>query len=228
MEKATVNQNCETVIILLGAPGSGKGTLSTLLSKRLQVPHISTGDLFRENIREETPLGKAAQTYIEQGSLVPDIVVLEMLFSRLQKPDCEKGVLLDGVPRTINQAEIICEKLSSNSLFHVFYLDVDTALLETRICGRLVCKDCSAPYHKTFNPPKSEVCDVCSGKLYQRSDDTPETFEKRLEIYTRETKPLIEVFKGKPEGLHTINGAQTKDKVLDDILDKLEINFAIS
>ncbi len=212
------------VLILLGAPGSGKGTLASILSDHLQVPHISTGDLFRENIREHTPIGKEAQKFINHGNLVPDEVVLEMFFKRLKDPDCSKGVILDGVPRTTAQAETLDKKLGSTHKFLTFVLDTNEPLLIERICGRLVCQECGKSYHKKYNPPEDELCGTCNGSLFQRPDDTKETLLNRLEIYQSETEPLIKYYKKRPGDLFTVNGGQEKNKVFKDILSALKNN----
>lgn len=230
MTQAAVNQKHQAVLdastpfvlILLGAPGSGKGTLASILSEHLQVPHISTGDLFRENIREQTPIGNQAKKFINHGNLVPDEVVLEMFFARLKGPDCSKGVILDGVPRTTSQAEMLGKKLEASHRFLTFVLDTDELLLIERICGRLVCQECGKSYHKKYNPPEKSACDDCDGGLIQRPDDTKETLLKRLEIYQSETEPLINYYKKRPGKIHTVNGGQTKDKVFKEILLSLD------
>ena len=234
MTKATVNQNSNSIslielpkaLILLGAPGSGKGTLASILSEYLELPHISTGDLFRYNIRERTPIGVEAEKHIAEGNLVPDEIVLGMFFARLDEPDCTNGVILDGVPRTIAQAIKIDEKLHDFYSFLPLVLETEEPLLIERICGRLICQDCSKPYHRIYNPPKQDTCDFCGGVLYQRPDDTLETLQNRLEIYQKETEPLINYYKSEFENFYTINGAQTKNKVFKDILSKIETKFA--
>ncbi len=206
-------------IILLGPPGSGKGTHAPALSFHLKIPHISTGDLFRDNIRNRTPIGQIAQGFMDQGKLVPDEVVLAMLFSRLGSPDCQKGAILDGVPRTIPQAEALDQKLGQTHRFLVLLLNVDSHLLIERICGRVACKQCGRPYHKKYDPPKQkDLCDSCGTSLYQRADDTEEVLKKRLEVYENQTAPLIEYYRAKPDVLHEINGNRLKVEIFNDLL----------
>lgn len=211
-------------IILLGPPGSGKGTHAPALSHHLKIPHISTGDLFRDNIRNRTPIGQIAQGFIDQGRLVPDEVVLSMLASRLASPDCQKGAILDGVPRTIPQAEALDQKLGETHRFVALLLNVDSDLLIERICGRAACKQCNRPYHKKYDPPKQkDLCDACGIALYQRSDDTEEVLKKRLEIYQKQTEPLIEYYRAKSDVLYEINGNRSKVDIFHDLLKTLSL-----
>lgn len=214
------------LIILLGPPGAGKGTHAPALGKHLSIPHISTGDLFRKNIREKTPIGIEAQKFTDQGMLVPDEIVLDMLFSRLEASDCEKGAVLDGVPRTIAQAEAIDEKLGATHLLQVLLLTIDEGLLVERICGRVACKQCGTPYHKSYAPPKAEHCD-CGGKIIQRADDSEEVLKQRLNVYHRQTEPLIEYYGARPEFLREINANQTKDAVFNDLTQSLTSSHSI-
>ena len=185
-------------IILMGPPGAGKGTLAKQLKSALDLVHISTGDMFRENIKAQTELGKLAQSYIDHGDLVPDSVTIEMLKARLAEKDCEKGFLLDGFPRTLPQAEAL-EKLSkeiNRPIEVVVNLDCDNNELIRRISGRRVCKNCGAPYHIVTMKPKVEgVCDLCGGPLYQRADDNEEALKVRLDHYVKDTKPLLDFYK---------------------------------
>ena len=184
-------------IILMGPPGAGKGTLAKQLKSALDLVHISTGDMFRENIKAQTELGKLAQSYIDHGDLVPDQVTIEMLKARLAEKDCEKGFLLDGFPRTLPQAEAL-EKLSkeiNRPIEVVVNLDCDNQELIRRISGRRVCKTCGAPYHIVTMKPKVEgVCDLCGGPLYQRADDNEEALKVRLDHYVKDTKPLLDFY----------------------------------
>lgn len=206
------------IVILLGPPGSGKGTQAPELSQRLKLPHISTGDLFRENIKNQTPIGVVAKKYMDQGQLVPDDVVLNMLFDRLSKQDCQNGAILDGVPRTVNQAEEITKKLSSKVSLKVLQFSIDPELLTERICGRIGCKSCGRPYHKKYNPPKiSGVCDFCNGTLIQRADDTEEVLRERLKAYEDLTAPLIDYYQ-KIGVLKTVNASVSKELVLEQVL----------
>ena len=177
-------------LIILGAPGSGKGTQAKFITKSRGVPQISTGDLLREAVETQSPLGVKASQYMNTGTLVPDDIVLELLKERLKKKDTANGFILDGYPRNLAQANALA-KITNLDL--VINIDVDYALLVKRITGRRTCKSCGAIFHIEFSPPKSEgVCDKCSGELFQREDDTEKTVKKRLETYEQQTKPLIE------------------------------------
>jgi adenylate kinase len=212
------------IVIILGPPGSGKGTHAPAIANHLQIPHISTGDLLRENIRNQTPIGQKAKSFMDQGCLVPDEVVLDMLFARLSMPDSAKGAVLDGVPRTLDQAEAIYDKLHFSHHFQVLLLKIDTHLLIERICGRIACKNCGRPYHKVYAPPKKDLlCDMCQTPLHQRSDDTEEILQKRLEVYKNQTEPLIEYYQKIPDTLSEINSNQPKENVLKDIFKTLDI-----
>jgi len=179
------------VVILLGAPGSGKGTQAVELAKMFEIAHISTGDLFRENIKKETELGKKAKAFIEKGQLVPDELVFDMLFDRLSRPDCQKGYILDGFPRTKAQAKKLQEKLKGHAKILVFNLVVSDEEVIRRLSGRLTCKVCGKVFHKEFNPPKEEnTCDACASELYQRPDDTQAVILERLAVYYKQTKPV--------------------------------------
>jgi len=180
--------------ILLGPPGAGKGTQADVIVKEFSIPHISTGDIFRQNIKEDTTLGKKAKEYMDQGLLVPDELTVELIKDRLQKDDCKNGFLLDGFPRTIVQADALegCLKSMNQSLDYVVNIIVSVDLLIERAVGRRVCKDCGQTYHMTFNKPSKEgVCDKCGGELLQRKDDTEETVSKRISVYQEQTEPLI-------------------------------------
>ena len=181
-------------LIIMGPPGAGKGTQAALIKKEFNIPHISTGDMFREAIASSTSLGKEAKKYIDQGKLVPDEVTIGLVRERLSKKDCENGFLLDGFPRTIAQAQALNEILKDLhiKLDAVINIDVDLDVLVDRIVGRRVCENCGAGYHITNLKPKKEgICDICGGKLIQRKDDTRETVVTRLDVYTNQTKPLL-------------------------------------
>lgn len=180
-------------IILLGAPGAGKGTQATKISDQYGLPHISTGDIFRENIKNETPIGLEAKSYIDKGQLVPDDVTCRIVEDRLQKGDCNHGYMLDGFPRTIAQAEAL-DKITTIDL--VINIEVDFALVMDRLCGRRVCKDCAESYHVSMLNGGTK-CTRCGGELYQRKDDNPETVESRLQVYSKQTAPLIEYYEKK-------------------------------
>lgn len=211
-------------IVLLGPPGAGKGTQAAKIVSRFAIPHISTGDILRKNLREGTPLGLKAKEYMDRGLLVPDDLVVEIIKDRLTQKDCAKGFMLDGFPRTVAQAKALDTVLKDMgiSLDAVLNINVDYDLLVDRITGRRICKDCGATYHVAFNPPKVEgKCDVCGGELYQRDDDKEETVKKRLEVYTEETQTLINYYQEKSI-LESINGEQNIDKVFEDIKDTLQ------
>ncbi len=211
----------ERVLILLGPPGAGKGTQASRLGAALSLPHVSTGDLFRENLKNNTPLGQKARGYMDSGRLVPDELVLEMLFERVSKPDCSKGYLLDGFPRTIPQAEALEKRLASRSArVQVLNLRVPDAQLLERITGRRSCKACGNIQHQKYSPPKTAgKCDKCGGELVQRSDDTAEVFGKRLAVYREQTQPL-EAHYAARKLLVDVDGARTPEKVFDDLLQK--------
>lgn len=215
-------QNKPWVVILMGPPGAGKGTHAGPLSETLGLPHISTGDLFREHIRSQTPLGQKAKSFIDKGQLVPDSLVLDMLFNRVAQEDCKNGYLLDGVPRTINQAKALDERL--NNRYRVIALNfslTDESAIE-RISGRVACQNCGRPFHKKFDPPKNpHVCDLCGGILYQREDDREEVVRKRLEVYRTQTKPLIDYYGSQKQVLREIDSQNAKEKVFQDVLESL-------
>ncbi len=203
------------IVILLGAPGSGKGTQAPLLSNFLKMPHISTGDLFRENIRNMSPVGKQAREFMDQGLLVPDEVVLAMLFSRLGEADCKGGAILDGFPRTLAQAEALDREIAATHELSVFYLAIDFDLLIERISGRLSCKQCGRSFHKKTSPPMKEGhCDSCGGLLFQREDDTKEMLSKRLAVYSEQTKPLIDYYRKRRGILKEIQADGSKEEIL--------------
>lgn len=202
-------------IILMGPPGAGKGTQAALLAEQEQIPHISTGDIFRANMSQGTPLGKLAKEYVDAGKYVPDDVTNAMVKDRLAKDDCKKGFILDGYPRTADQAEALESMLSDLGLklAGVVNVVVPDELLVDRVVGRRVCRSCGATYHVRTNPPKVEgVCDKCGGELYQRSDDTVEKVSVRLGLYHNQTAPLLEYYRNK--GLvKEVNGDQPMEAV---------------
>ncbi|HHW43343.1 MAG: adenylate kinase [Thermoanaerobacteraceae bacterium] len=211
-------------LLIMGPPGAGKGTQAEMLVKELQITHISTGDMFRAAIKEGTEMGKKAKEYMDKGELVPDAVVVGMVKDRLQKPDCEKGFLLDGFPRTLAQAEALDDTLKTMgiALDAVINIAVPRDKLMARLTGRRVCRNCGASYHILFNPPEVEgKCNSCGGELYQRSDDNEEAVANRLDVYEAQTQPLIEYYQGKGL-LKNINGDQEIKKVLEDILASLK------
>ncbi len=184
-------------LILLGPPGAGKGTQAVKIIEKYNIPHISTGDIFRKNISEGTRLGKKAKEYMDKGELVPDSLVIEIATDRLTEDDCKNGFLLDGFPRTVEQAVALDAFLGEHGkkIDHVLDIDVPKEELMTRLIGRRVCKNCGATYHVTNMPPKIEgICDKCGGELMQRADDTESTVENRIEVYNKQTKPLLNYY----------------------------------
>lgn len=206
-------------LILLGPPGAGKGTQAANIVDKYHVPHISTGDIFRKNIKEGTALGKEAKAFMDRGELVPDSLVNEIVADRLREEDCKAGFLLDGFPRTVAQAEALDQVLATMecALNHVVNIQVDPNLLVERAVGRRICRDCGATYHIHFNPSKVEgVCDKCSGELYQRSDDNEETVSNRVRVYVEETSPLVDYYTTKGIILN-LDGEKAIDAVFEDI-----------
>ncbi|MEU5310984.1 adenylate kinase [Streptomyces sp. NPDC021562] len=203
-------------IVLVGPPGAGKGTQAVRLAKELNIPHISTGDLFRANISQQTELGKLAKSYMDAGNLVPDEVTIAMAKDRMEQPDAVKGFLLDGFPRNVSQAEALDELLKNEGIKLDAVLDLEVSEDEVvkRIAGRRICRnDSSHVFHVTYTPPKVEgVCDVCGGELYQRDDDSEDTVRTRLEVYHTQTEPIIDYYKA--QGLvRTISSLGPVDEV---------------
>lgn len=210
-------------ILLMGPPGAGKGTQAAELVNKFNIPHISTGDMFRAAVKEQTEMGKRAKTFMDAGQLVPDEVTIGIVKERLAKPDCQAGFILDGFPRTLEQANALSITLRELgiTLDRVININVPAADLISRITGRRICKACGATYHVFFNPTQAEgKCDKCGGETYQRDDDREETVKKRLDVYSAQTEPLINYYQDK--GLYTeIDGRQPIEKVLDDIIGSL-------
>ncbi len=213
-------------LILLGPPGAGKGTQAQMISERYHIPQISTGDILRKAVRENTLLGMRAKEFMERGELVPDEVVIGIVEERLKEPDCERGFILDGFPRTRPQAEAL-QKILANigkAINYVINIEVEDEELIRRLSGRRTCRDCGAMYHINFNPPKNEgICDRCGGNLYQREDDKEETIRTRLREYNRQTAPLIEYYQGK-RALHSIRGIGNKEQIFSQISNLLDRN----
>ena len=206
-------------IIMLGAPGAGKGTQAKKIAAKYGIPHISTGDIFRANIKNGTELGKKAKTYMDQGLLVPDELVVDLVVDRVNQDDCKNGYVLDGFPRTIPQAEALTEALEKMGQKVDFAIDVNVPdeNIVKRMGGRRACVTCGATYHMVYAPTKKEgICDTCGGELILRDDDKPETVKNRLNVYHEQTKPLIEYY-NKENITHTIDGTQTMDEVFNDI-----------
>ncbi|MBI5878350.1 MAG: adenylate kinase [Chloroflexi bacterium] len=206
-------------IILMGAPGAGKGTQADLMKQRLRVPHVSSGDLFRENIRNSTVLGKQVKAILDRGDLVPDSVTIAMIGQRIAQPDCSRGLILDGFPRTIPQAEALDALFvgQGGRVDHVVYVKVASEKLVERLAGRWFCKVCQTPYHIIHNPPRiAGQCDREGGELIQRPDDRPETVSNRLKVYFDQTAPLIAYY-AKQGVLAEVNGDQDIERVYAEI-----------
>lgn len=207
-------------IIMLGAPGAGKGTQAKRIAEKYGVPHISTGDIFRANIKEGTELGKKAKSYMDQGLLVPDELTCDLVVDRISQPDAQKGYVLDGFPRTIPQAEALTAALEKRGEKIDYAIDVEVpdANIIDRMSGRRACLSCGATYHLKYNPPKAEgQCDNCGASLVLRDDDKPETVRKRLDVYHSQTQPLIDYYKA-AGALRGVDGTQDIDVVFQDIV----------
>ena len=210
-------------IILLGPPGAGKGTQAKFISEKYSIPHISTGDIFRKNISEKTPLGVKAKSYMDKGQLVPDDLTIEIVNDRLTNDDCQKGFLLDGFPRTVKQAEALENFLNENNkkVDVALLIDVPQQFILERMTGRRVCGKCGASYHVKFNAPKNEgQCDICGEELIQRKDDTEETVKERLQVYSNQTQPLVEYYKQK-KSLSIVDGTKEIEEVFKGICNVL-------
>lgn len=206
-------------LILMGLPGAGKGTQAERIVEKFHIPHISTGDMFRAAISEQSKLGMEAKSYMDKGELVPDEVTIGIVRERLQKEDCKTGFLLDGFPRTVKQASALDEMLTDmgREVECVIHVDVPQELLMKRLTGRRICKECGSTYHLEFNPPKvAGVCNKCSGALYQRTDDNEETVNNRLEVNMKQMQPLLDYYK-KAGVEKTFNGNQDIEVVFEEI-----------
>jgi len=226
MKDSWIREEFEMNMIFLGLPGAGKGTQAKKVSSKYNIPHIATGDIFRNAIKNETPLGKKAKSFIDQGELVPDEVTIGIVRNRLKEDDCKDGFILDGFPRTINQAEAlkdIMEELNTK-LDLALFIKVPEKELIKRLSGRRVCEDCGATYHVEFNPPEKEgICDKCGGNLIQRSDDTEETVKNRIEVNKEKTEKLIEFYDN--EGiLQTIESSGGIEEVFKKVTSVVEEN----
>lgn len=214
-------------LILLGPPGAGKGTQAKFISQKFGIPQISTGDILRENVKNNTELGRKAKEYMDKGELVPDNIMIELVKNRVQQEDCRNGYILDGFPRTIAQAEALENALKNEKIDVVIFVDVSDSLIIERLSLRRVCKNCGAIYHLKYNPPQKDgICDKCGGELYQRDDDKEETIKNRLEVYRAQTEPLVEYYKEK-NVLFKINGENSVDAVnkeINEILNRFSEN----
>ena len=206
-------------IIMLGAPGAGKGTQAKMIAAKYNIPHISTGDIFRANIKNNTELGKKAKEYMDQGLLVPDELTCDLVTDRIQQDDCANGFILDGFPRTIPQAEALDKALTGlgQAMDYAIYVDVPDENIVNRMSGRRACLKCGATYHIVTIPPKQEgICDNCGSEIVQRDDDKPETVQKRLQVYHDQTQPLIDFYNNKGI-LKSVDGTKDLDVVFDSI-----------
>ncbi|MBW1918070.1 MAG: adenylate kinase [Deltaproteobacteria bacterium] len=211
-------------LILLGGPGAGKGTQAKMMIEKYQIPQISTGDILRAAVKEGTELGKQAKACMDAGKLVPDEVVIGIIEDRLKQPDCQKGFILDGFPRTVTQAEALDQTLKKmgSKIDHVLSIEVDEEELVKRLTGRRTCKKCGQMYHVLFNPPQKEgVCDKCGGELYQRDDDNEATVRSRLATYNQQTKPLIDYYQ-KLGLVRQIKGEGSISDIFQKIVDTLK------
>ena len=211
-------------IVMLGAPGAGKGTQAKQIAAKYGIPHISTGDIFRANLKEGTPLGLKAKEYMDKGSLVPDELTLELIMDRFTKDDCKNGYVLDGFPRTIPQAEALTKALEerNDEIDSAINVEVPDEKIIDRMSGRRACAKCGGTFHIKYNPTKKEgICDLCGGELYVRDDDKPEIVKKRLDTYHAQTQPLIDYYQ-KAGKLKEVDGTQDVDKVFADIVKTIE------
>ncbi len=210
-------------IIMLGAPGAGKGTQAKMIAEKFAIPHISTGDIFRANIKNGTELGKKAKEYMDKGQLVPDELTVEILLDRVANDDCKNGYVLDGFPRTIPQADVLDKELTKlgDKVDFAINVDVPDENIVRRMSGRRACLKCGATYHIEHIPPKQEgICDTCGSELVQRDDDKPETVQNRLTVYHEQTQPLIEYYDNK-KILRTVDGTRDMQEVFSDIVNIL-------
>lgn len=202
-------------LVLLGAPGAGKGTQATVLSESLHLPHISTGDIFRANLKAQTPLGQEAKKFMDQGLLVPDTLTVDMLLDRISQEDCQNGYILDGFPRTLSQAAALDEHETIDAVLNI---SVEDEAIIARMAGRRVCPSCGEPYHTESKKSKVEgICDRCGAQLIRRADDEPETVRKRLVVYHDQTQPLEDYYQ-KQGKLHTVDGLQALEVVSSELL----------
>ena len=211
-------------IIMLGAPGAGKGTQAKRIAKKYDIPHISTGDIFRANIKEKTELGNKAKEYMDRGELVPDDITIGMLLDRIHKADCKNGFVLDGFPRTIPQAKSLSEALSklNEKIDYAINIDVPDDSIITRMSGRRACLSCGSTYHIKYSAPKKEnICDNCGSELVIRDDDKPETVKKRLDVYHKQTQPLIDYYDNE-NILASVDGTKDMEEVFIDIISVLK------
>jgi adenylate kinase len=201
-------------VVLLGAPGAGKGTQASVLTAKLGMVHVASGDLFRRALREQTELGLLAKSYMEKGGLVPDEVTINMVLERIRKPDCAGGVLFDGFPRTLSQARALDDKLSAEGrvIDRAVYIEVPEEELVKRLSGRWICRNCQTPYHAVSSPPRvAGKCDACGGELYQRADDREETVRERLKVFLSQTLPIVDYYEKQGKLLRVDGNGRIED-----------------
>jgi adenylate kinase len=211
-------------IIMLGAPGAGKGTQADILSQEIDLPHVASGDLFRQALEERTEVGILAKSYMDKGELVPDEITIKMILERINQPDCASGCLFDGFPRTLHQAEVLDKALKEQgkSIDKAIYIEVPNEELVKRLSGRWLCRTCQTPYHTISSPPKTPgECDKCGGELYQRSDDRKETVKERLNIFFAQTVPILDYYE-KQNKLIRVNGNLGMQGVAREIISALK------
>jgi adenylate kinase len=211
-------------VIMLGAPGAGKGTQADILSQETDLPHIASGDLFRRALEERTGVGLLAKKYMDKGELVPDGVTVEMIMERIDQPDCVSGCIFDGFPRTLHQAKVLDEALGEEgkNIDRAIYIEVPKEELVKRLSGRWLCRRCQMPYHMVYSPPKTPgKCDKCGGELYQRSDDKEETVEERISVFLNQTVPILDYYQ-KQDKLVRVNGNQGMQGVAGEIISALK------
>ena len=207
-------------LVMLGAPGAGKGTQASIISQKLSLAHVASGDLFRQAAQKGTKLGQMAKEYMDKGMLVPDEVTIQMILERLTEPDCKDGCIFDGFPRTIDQAKALDKAFDDQGriIDNAMYIDVPEDELLRRLTGRWICRQCQSPYHEISSPPKvAGKCDKCGGELYQRSDDTVETINERLKVYFSQTTPLLDYYASKDK-LIKVNGKLEIEKVAEEMI----------
>ncbi|MFO7773435.1 MAG: adenylate kinase [Dehalococcoidia bacterium] len=215
-------------IVMLGAPGAGKGTQADILSQEMNLPHIASGDLFRQALEEKTEVGLLAKRYMDKGELVPDEITIRMILERMDKPDCASGCLFDGFPRTLRQAEVLDKALKEQgkSIDKAVYIEVPNEQLVKRLSGRWLCRTCQTPYHTTSSPPKTPgKCDKCGGELYQRSDDKEETVKERLNVFFAQTVPILDYYE-KQNKLIRVNGDLGIQEVAGQIISALKASIS--
>lgn len=211
-------------LVLLGAPGAGKGTQAAIISRKLGLAHIASGDLFRQAVEKGTKLGQSVKSYMDKGALVPDKVTIQLISERLNESDCKSGCVFDGFPRTIEQAKALDKMLASRgkAMDKAIYIEVPEEELLKRLSGRWICRQCQAPYHELTSPPKvARKCDKCGGELYQRSDDAVETVKERLKVYFAQTAPVLDYYQAKGK-LIAVNGKLGIEEVAEGIIDVLK------